>query len=85
MARDIIRTPNAPAPPPTYSQAVKADVSSLEKIASATVILLEEEDFAGMNEEWLKWFPNDPPARQGAKLPVRVPGLKVSIAVIAEA
>jgi 2-iminobutanoate/2-iminopropanoate deaminase len=58
--------------------------SSLEKIASATVILLEEEDFAGMNEEWLKWFPIDPPARQGAKLPVRVPGMKISIAVIAE-
>ena len=37
------------------------------------------------NEEWLRWFPNDPPARQGAKLPVRVPGMKVSIAVIAEA
>jgi hypothetical protein len=24
---------------------------------SATVIILEESDFAGMNEEWLKWFP----------------------------
>jgi len=59
--------------------------SSLEKIVSATVILLEEEDFAGMNEEWLRWFPVDPPARQGAKLPVRIPGMKVSIAVIAEA
>jgi len=59
--------------------------SSLEKVASATVILLEEEDFSGLNEEWLKWFPTDPPARQGAKLPIRVPGLKVSIAVIAEA
>jgi 2-iminobutanoate/2-iminopropanoate deaminase len=57
----------------------------LEKIASATVILLEEDDFSGMNEEWLKWFPSDPPARQGAKLPVRVPGLKISIAVIAQA
>lgn len=49
------------------------------------VILLEEEDFPGMNEEWVRWFPTDPPARQGAKLPVRVPGMKVSIAVIAEA
>lgn len=57
--------------------------SSLDKIVSATVILAEEDDFAGMNEEWLRWFPSDPPARQGAKLPVRVPGLKVSIAVIA--
>jgi len=125
MARDIIRTPDAPASPPTYSQAVraaglvfvsgtgphdpmtgkivgetiqeqtrqclhnvsailKAAGSSLDKVVSATVIILEEADFAGMNEEWLKWFPVDPPARQGAKLPVRVPGLKVSIAVIAE-
>ena len=59
--------------------------SSLDKVVSATVILAEEDDFAGMNEEWLRWFPSDPPARQGAKLPVRVPGLKVSIAVIAAA
>ena len=126
MARDIIRTPNAPSPPPAYSQAVRAaglvflsgtgphdpvtgkivgDTiqeqtrqclknvsaileaagSSLERIVSTTVILLEESDFAGMNEEWIKWFPVDPPARQGAKLPVRVAGLKVSIAAIAEA
>jgi 2-iminobutanoate/2-iminopropanoate deaminase len=126
MPRDIIRTPNAPAPPPTYSQAVRAaglvfvsgtgpqdpatgkivgDTiqeqtrqclknisaileaagSSLDKIVSATVILAEESDFAGMNEEWVKWFPSNPPARQGAKLPVRIPGFKISIAAIAEA
>jgi 2-iminobutanoate/2-iminopropanoate deaminase len=59
--------------------------SSLDKAVSATVILADEDDFAGMNEEWLLWFPTDPPARQGAKLPVRVPGLKISIAMIAEA
>jgi 2-iminobutanoate/2-iminopropanoate deaminase len=59
--------------------------SSLDKIVSATVVLADEDDFAGMNEEWLRWFPSNPPARQGAKLPVRVPGLKVSIAAIAEA
>jgi 2-iminobutanoate/2-iminopropanoate deaminase len=126
MAREIIRTPNAPAPPPAYSQAVraaglvfvsgtgpqdaatgkivgetiqeqtrkclenvsailKAAGTSLEQVVSATVILLEETDFAGMNEEWVKWFPVKPPARQGAKLPVRIPGMRVSIAVIAEA
>ncbi len=126
MARDIIRTSDAPAPSPAYSQAVRAaglvfvsgtgpfdpatgkivgetiqdqtaqclrnigaileaGGSSLDRIVSATVIVLEESDFAGMNEEWLKWFPADPPARQGAKLPVRIPGMKVSIAVIAEA
>ncbi|THF84741.1 RidA family protein [Deinococcus sp. KSM4-11] len=59
--------------------------SSLDKVVSVTVVLADEDDFAGMNEEWLRWFPVDPPARQGAKLPVRVPGLKVSIAAIAEA
>jgi len=59
--------------------------SSMDKIVSATVVLADEGDFAGMNEEWLRWFPTNPPARQGAKLPVRVPGLKVSIAAIAEA
>ena len=126
MARDIIRTANAPAPPATYSQAVRAAGlvfvsgtgpqnpvtgkivgetiqeqtrqclknvsaileaagSSLERVVSATVIVLEETDFAGMNEEWIKWFPENPPARQGAKLPVRIPGVRVSIAVIAEA
>ena len=126
MARDVIRTPNAPSPPATYSQAVraaglvfvsgtgphdpvtgkivgdtiqeqtrqclenvsailKAAGTSLERVVSATVILLEEADFAGMNEEWVKWFPANPPARQGAKLPVRIPGMRVSIAAIAEA
>jgi len=64
---------------------LEAAGSSLEKIASATVVLADEQDFQGMNEEWLKWFPSNPPARQGAKLPAKIPGLKVSIAAIAEA
>lgn len=64
---------------------LEAAGSSLDQIVSATVVLAEEEDFAGMNEEWLRWFPENPPARQGAKLPVRIAGLKVSIAAIAEA
>ena len=126
MTRQIIRTPDAPAPSAAYSQAVRAAGlvfvsgtgpydsvtaavtgstiqeqtrqcltniaailaaagSLMEKIVSATVILLEEADFGGMNEEWLRWFPVDPPARQAAKLPVRIPGMRVSIAVIAEA
>ncbi len=59
--------------------------SSMDRVVSVTVVLADEDDFAGMNEEWLRWFPSNPPARQGAKLPVRVPGLKVSIAAIAEA
>jgi 2-iminobutanoate/2-iminopropanoate deaminase len=126
MAREVIFTPNAPKPPHTFSQAVKANGfvfvsgtgpfdpnsgavigttiqeqcrqcltnvgaileaagSSLAKVVSATVILMDESDFAGLNEEWVKWFPSGPPARQAAKLPVRIPGMKVSIAAIAEA
>jgi 2-iminobutanoate/2-iminopropanoate deaminase len=64
---------------------LKAANSSMEDVVSATFILGEESDFQGMNEEWGRWFPNDPPARQGAKLPIRPKGMKVSIAVIAEA
>jgi len=59
--------------------------SSLDKAVSATFILDDENDYAGMNEEWEKWFPKDAPARQGAKLPVHPRGMKISIAVIAEA
>lgn len=59
--------------------------SSLAKVVSATVMIAQEMDLAGMNEEWIKWFSKDPPARQGAKLPIRPKGMKVSIAAIAEA
>jgi len=37
--------------------------SSLDKIVSVTIVLADEDDFAGMNEEWLKWFPSNPPSR----------------------
>ena len=126
MPRQIVFTPKAAKPPPTYSQAVRAAGlifvsgtaptdpetgafkgstiqeqtrqcltniqailesagSSMDKIVSATVVMADEDEFSGMNDEWVKWFPTNPPARQGAKLPARIPGLKVSIAVIAEA
>jgi 2-iminobutanoate/2-iminopropanoate deaminase len=64
---------------------LEAAGSSMDKIVNMTFVLADEDDFAGMNEEWLRWFPQNPPARSGAKLPMRVPGLKISIAAIAEA
>jgi 2-iminobutanoate/2-iminopropanoate deaminase len=64
---------------------LEAAGSSMEKVVSATFILAEEADFPGLNEEWAKWFPLNPPARQGAKLPIRSKGMKVSIAAIAVA
>jgi 2-iminobutanoate/2-iminopropanoate deaminase len=62
---------------------LKAAGATIEDVVQATFILLEESDFAGMNEEWSRWFPNDPPARQGAKLPISPKGMRVSIAAIA--
>jgi 2-iminobutanoate/2-iminopropanoate deaminase len=62
---------------------LKAAGSSMNAVVSATFILADPKDFAGMNEEWRKWFGTEPPARQGAKLPIEMPGLKISIAAIA--
>lgn len=64
---------------------LEAAGSSLDKVVSSTFILGDPADFAGLNEEWDRWFAASPPARQGAKLPLDVPGLRVSIAVVAEA
>lgn len=64
---------------------LEAAGSSIENIVSATFILGDPDDFAGMNEEWGKWFTKDLPTRQGAKLPISPKGMKISIAVIAEA
>src|SRR5258708_11886507 len=49
---------------------LEAAGSSLDKIVRATIVLAEEEAFAGMDEEWLRRFPSDPPARQRADLSV---------------
>jgi len=59
--------------------------ATIDDVVQATFILLDESDFAGMNEEWNRWFPTSPPARQGAKLPVSPKGMRISIAAIAVA
>ena len=59
--------------------------STIDDVVQATFILLDESDFAGMNEEWSRWFPTNPPARQGAKLPISPKGMRISIAAIAVA
>jgi len=64
---------------------LRAAGSSMAKVVNASFILRYSDDFAGMNEEWVRWFPTDPPARQGAKHPLEVEGLRISIALVAEA
>ena len=58
--------------------------SSLARVVSAQFLLTDPEDFAGFNEEWSRWFAHDPPARSGARHPLAVAGLRISIAVVAE-
>lgn len=62
---------------------LRAAGSSLENVVSATFFLRHSEDFDGMNEEWVRWFPEDPPARQGAQHPRDIEGLRVAVSVIA--
>jgi 2-iminobutanoate/2-iminopropanoate deaminase len=62
---------------------LKAAGSSINSVVQATFILDDESDFPGMNEEWSRWFPDQPPARQGAQLPIRPKGMRISIAAIA--
>ena len=64
---------------------LEAAGSTIDDVVQATFILLDESDFAGMNEEWSRWFPTHPPARQGAKLPISPKGMRISIAAIAVA
>ena len=66
--------------------AILAAGSSLDRVVSSTFILDDPDDFAGVNAEWVRHFPGERPARQGAHLPFdrMIPGMKVSIAVIAE-
>ncbi|HET7030787.1 MAG TPA: RidA family protein [Candidatus Limnocylindrales bacterium] len=64
---------------------LEAAGSSVEKIASVTFVLANADDFPGLNAEWKRWFPVNPPARSGAKHPAPAPGLRISIAAIAEA
>ena len=70
----------------TNIQAIlEAAGSDMSRVVNATFILKNPDDFAGMNEEWTRWFPVDPPARQGARHPLDLAGILISIAVIAEA
>jgi 2-iminobutanoate/2-iminopropanoate deaminase len=52
-------------------------------VVEALVLLARPDDFPGLNEEWAKFFPKDPPARAVAKLGVELPNLLVSIKMTA--
>lgn len=62
---------------------LQAGGASLEDVIEVGVLLSNPNDFAGMNEEYARWFPVDPPTRYAAKLGAEIPGLLVSIRMTA--
>jgi 2-iminobutanoate/2-iminopropanoate deaminase len=54
-----------------------------ENVVDVLVLLARPNDFAGLNEEYAKFFPTDPPTRAVAKLGVELPNLLVSIKMTA--
>jgi 2-iminobutanoate/2-iminopropanoate deaminase len=57
--------------------------AKLKDVVDVLVLLARPTDFAGLNEEYAKFFPTDPPARAVAKLGVEVPSVLVSIKMTA--
>ncbi len=57
--------------------------AGLDDVVEVGVLLSDPDDFAGMNEEYARWFPTDPPTRYAARLGPQVPGLLVSIRMTA--
>jgi reactive intermediate/imine deaminase len=62
---------------------LEAGGASLEDVIEVGILLTNPADFAGLNEEYARWFPAEPPTRYVAKLGVELPGLLVSIRMTA--
>jgi 2-iminobutanoate/2-iminopropanoate deaminase len=62
---------------------LRAGGAQLEDVVEVGVLLARPDDFAGLNEEYARWFPSAPPARYVAKLGVELPGILVSIRMTA--
>jgi len=62
---------------------LEAAGASLDDVVEVGVLLSDPSDFAGMNEEYGRWFPVEPPTRYVAKLGVDLPGVLISIRVTA--
>jgi 2-iminobutanoate/2-iminopropanoate deaminase len=62
---------------------LRAAGATLNDLVEVGVLLSDPTDFAGMNEEYARWFPSEPPTRYVAKLGVELPGVLVSIRMTA--
>ncbi|WP_425953424.1 RidA family protein [Xylanimonas sp. McL0601] len=64
-------------------EVLQAAGATLDDVVEVGVLLANPDDFAGMNEEYARWFPADPPARYAVKLGAVIPGVLVSIRMTA--
>ena len=62
---------------------LQAAGAGLGNVVEVGVLLSRPADFSGLNEEYARWFPVDPPARYVAKLGVELPGILVSVRMTA--
>ena len=62
---------------------LQAGGGSLDDVIEVGILLTSPADFAGLNEEYARWFPSEPPTRYVARLGVDLPGLLVSIRMTA--
>ncbi len=62
---------------------LRAGGGGLEDVVEVGVLLTDPADFDGLNTEYARWFPSEPPTRYVAKLGVELPGLLVSIRMTA--
>lgn len=63
---------------------LEAGGARLADVVSVTVLLADPADWSGLNEEYAAAFPTDPPTRTVGRLGPELPGVLVSIAMIAE-
>jgi 2-iminobutanoate/2-iminopropanoate deaminase len=62
---------------------LRAAGAELDNVVDVHVLLARPSDFAGLNEEYAKFNPTDPPTRAVAKLGVELPDVLVSIKMTA--
>lgn len=62
---------------------VEAGGGSLGDVVQVGVLLANPDDFSGMNDAYRTVFPSEPPTRYVTKLGVELPGVLVSVTMIA--
>jgi 2-iminobutanoate/2-iminopropanoate deaminase len=83
MPKQVARTSEAPVSP-IYSQAIRG--GGLVFVSGQGPVDPVSGQVAGTSiQEHTPWFPDNPPAGQGARIPVRPGGMRLSVAVVAQA